>query len=98
MDWFDEREMPYHEYMYRRFIKSVRYVVLAHIVAATFVAFTFFIGGGSWVAGIVIAACVLAIGLYYVGRTPIHPHAVLVRQAHVQPLQSRRYETVDRRW
>jgi ribulose-5-phosphate 4-epimerase/fuculose-1-phosphate aldolase len=95
MDWFDESEMPYHVYIYRRFIKSVRYIVLAHLVAATFVAFTFFIGGGSWVAGIVIAACVLAIGLYYIRHTPIHPHALMVRRAHVP---HRRYETVDRRW
>lgn len=95
MDSFDEREMPYHVYMYRRFIKSVRYVLLVQIVAAAFVAFTFFIGGGSWVAGVVVAACVLAIGLYYIGHTPIHPHALLVQKAHVEP---RRYETVDRRW
>lgn len=95
MDWFDEREMPYHEYMYRRFIRTVRYIVLAHIVVATFVAFTFFIGGGSWVAGIFIAACVLAIGLYYIGRTPIHPHALAIRQAHLPP---RRDETGERRW
>lgn len=83
MDWFDESEMPYHVYIYRRFIKSVRYIVLAPLVAATFVAFTFFIGGGSWVAGIFIAACVLAIGVYYIGRTPIHPHALQIRQAHM---------------
>jgi hypothetical protein len=95
MDWFDEREMPYHEYIYRRFIKSARYILLAHIVAATFVAFTFFIGGGSWVAGLFIAACVLAVGLYYVGNTPIHPHALAIRQAHAQP--PRRYENTDRR-
>ena len=102
MDWFDEKEMPYHEYMYRRFIKNVRYVVLAHLVAATFVAFTFFIGGGSWVAGLVIAACVLAVGLFYIGNTPIHPHALMVREAHVQPRRyenlPRRYDDIDRRW
>lgn len=95
MDSFDEREMPYHVYMYRRFIKTVRYIVLVHLVALTFVAFSFFINGGNWVAGIFIAAIVLAIGLYYIGRTPVHPHALLIRQAHIPP---RRYDTVDRRW
>src|SRR4051812_6846292 len=33
MDSFTERELPYHVYMYRRFILSLRYIVLAHIVA-----------------------------------------------------------------
>lgn len=85
MDWFDEREMPYHVDVYRRFIKGVRYVVLVHAVAATFVAFTFFIAGGSWVAGLFMAAIVLALGLYYIGHTPIHPHAALVRRGLSRP-------------
>jgi hypothetical protein len=92
MDWFDEEELPHHVYMYRRFVKSVRYIVLAHITAAIFVAFTFFVGGGSWVAGVFLAAIVLAIGLYYIGTTPIHPHAAMVRQ-----LPHRRHED-RRRW
>ena len=80
MDWFDQREMPYHVYMYRRFIRTVRYMVLVPAVAAVFVAFTFFIGGGSWIAGIFLAAIVLAIGLYYINSTPVHPHAATVRK------------------
>jgi len=96
MDWFDESEMPYHVYMYRRFISTIRYIVLAHVTAAVFVAFTFFINGGSWVAGIFFAAIVLAIGLFYIHRTPVHPHALLVRQAHAT--KPRRYYVVERRW
>lgn len=92
MDWFDEEELPYHVHIYRRFILSVRYLVLAPITAATFVAFTYFVGGGSWVAGVFIAAIVLAIGLYYVRTTPVHPHAAIVRQ-----LPHRRHEE-NRNW
>ena len=95
MDWFDEREMPYHEHMYRRFIKWIRYIVLAHATAAAFVAFTFFIRGGSWVAGIFFAVIVLAGGLFYIGRTAIHPHAGLIVAAHAglrrRPMLERRY-------
>jgi hypothetical protein len=80
MDLFEERELPYHVHIYRRFIKSVRYILLVHIVAATFIAFTFFINGGNWVAGVFLAAIVLAIGLYFIRSTPIHPHAGMVRQ------------------
>jgi hypothetical protein len=92
MDWFDEEELPHHVYMYRRFILSVRYIVLAHMVAFSFVAFTFFIHGGSWVAGFLVAAIVLALGLYYIRKTPVHPHAAVVRQ-----LPHRRQENT-RRW
>jgi hypothetical protein len=92
MDRFDQEELPHHVYMYRRFILSVRYIVLAHLTAATFVAFTFFVGGGSWVAGVFLAAIVLAIGLYYIQTTPVHPHAAVVRQ-----LPHRRQEK-SRRW
>jgi hypothetical protein len=80
MDWFDEEELPYHVHIYRRFIITIRYIVLAHITAAAFVGFTFFVGGGSWVAGLVIAAIVLAIGLYFIRNAPVHPHAAIVRQ------------------
>ena len=80
MDSFDEKELPYHVYMYRRFIMSVRYIVLAPLVVGSFLAFAFFIHGGSWVAGLFVAAIVLAIGLYAIGNTPIHPHAAMVRQ------------------
>jgi hypothetical protein len=92
MDSFDEKELPYHVYMYRRFILSVRYIVLAPLVVVSFLAFTFFIHGGSLVAGLFIAAIVLAIGLYYIGSTPIHPHAAIVPQ-----LLHRRHED-SRHW
>ena len=85
MDAFNDRELPYHVYMYRRFISTIRYIVLAHIVAATFVAFTFFIHGGSWIAGIFLSLIVLVIGLYLVNTMPVHPHAAMVRQLGVQP-------------
>ena len=85
MDSFTERELPYHVYMYRRFIMTVRYIVLTHLVAATFVAFGFFIHGGSWIAGIFLAAIVLAIGLFAINYTPVHPHAAMVRQLGVTP-------------
>jgi hypothetical protein len=94
MDDFTKQELPYHVYMYRRFILTVRYIVLAHVVAATFVAFAFFIGGGSWVAGIFLAAIVLAIGLYAIHATPVHPHAAMVRQLGVRP---RPYKAVRER-
>jgi hypothetical protein len=92
MDSFDERELPHHVYMYRRFISTIRYIVLAHLVAFSFLAFAFFINGGSWVAGFFIAAIVLAIGLYAIGNTPIHPHAAIVRR-----LPHRRHED-SRHW
>ena len=94
MDPFNETELPYHVYMYRRFISTIRYIVLIHVVAATFVAFTFFVRGGSWVAGLVLGAIVLTIGLYYVRNTPIHPHAGMVRQ--LAPVRSNRDLTVRR--
>ena len=80
MDWFAERELPYHVDIYRRFITTIRYIVLVQAVAGTFVAFSFFIGGGSWIAGIFLAAIVLVIGLTFINRTPVHPHAAIVRQ------------------
>ena len=91
MDWFDEQELPTHVYMYRRFIRTIRYIVLVHITAATFLAFAFFVGGGSWVAGVFIAAIVLALGLYYIRTTPIHPHAAIVRQLPHRRQESRRW-------
>jgi hypothetical protein len=81
MDSFDKSEMPYHIHIYRRFITSVRYIVLAPAVAATFIAFTFFIGAGSWIAGLFLAAIVLAIGLYFISHTPVHPHAAFVQDS-----------------
>lgn len=92
MDWFDEEELPYHVHIYRRFILSVRYILLVPVTAATFVAFTYFVGGGSWVAGLFIGAIVLAIGLYYIRSTPVHPHAAVVRH-----LPHRRHES-NRNW
>jgi hypothetical protein len=88
MDWLDERELPYHVHIYRRFITTIRYIVLVNAIAATFVFFTFFVGGGSWIVGLFLAAIVLAIGLYFINHTPVHPHASLVRQ-----LPRRRYDT-----
>lgn len=79
MDWFEERELPEHVHTYRRFILTVRYIVLVHAVAATFIFFAFFVNGGNWIAGLFLAAIVLAIGLYLIGRTQVHPHAAIVR-------------------
>ena len=93
MDWFDEEELPYHVHIYRRFIKSVRYILLVQMVAATFVSFTYFINGGNWVAGLFLAAIVLAIGLFFIRGTPIHPHAAIVRRL---PHGSRHYDTTRR--
>jgi hypothetical protein len=94
MEDFTRDELPYHVYMYRRFITTLRYIALAHIVAATFVAFGFFIHGGSWIAGIFLAAIVLAIGLFAINYTPVHPHAAMVRQLGVRP---RSYRAVRER-
>jgi hypothetical protein len=88
MDWFDEKELPYHVHIYRRFITTIRYIVLVNAIAATFVFFTFFVGGGSLIVGLFLAAVVLLIGLYFINRTPVHPHAALVRQ-----LPRHRYDT-----
>ena len=85
MEDFTRNELPYHVHMYRRFIMTLRYIVLAHIVAVAFVGFGFFINGGSLIAGIFLAAIVLAVGLFAIQATPVHPHAAMVRQLGVRP-------------
>jgi hypothetical protein len=76
---YDNRvEVPAHLRTYRRFILAVRYVVCALIVAASFVAASFYIRGGNFVFGVIVAAIELAIGYYAIGHSRIHPHAPLI--------------------
>ncbi|MFZ5720893.1 MAG: hypothetical protein ACOY5Y_15645 [Pseudomonadota bacterium] len=62
-----EAEVRAHERTYGRFLVLVRYGVLAHLVAGTFIVLAFFTEASVWVAALA-AAAILALGLRSIRR------------------------------
>jgi hypothetical protein len=62
---FPPAEVRAHERTYHRFLELVRYAVLAHLVVGSFIVLAFFTGAG-WGSALVVAAVILALGVYLI--------------------------------
>jgi hypothetical protein len=97
IDHIPASEVRAHERTYHRFLELVRYAVLAHLAGGGFIVLAFFTNAG-WGAALIVAAIVLAGGLYLIRRLDVGGPAVQVanlvmttveEEAHAEPADQR---------